>query len=65
MALISKKPGKQESGQPVEPDSDTTAHVQVTIEGPDAARLEGLIDMAAIAATLKKRAAEAGPSSDA
>jgi len=61
MALISRKPGKQESGEPVEPDADTAGQVEVTIEGPDAERLEGLIDMAAIAANLKRRAAGGGP----
>lgn len=57
MALISKKPANQESGEPVDPESDTTGHVEVTIEGPDAERLGGLVDMAAIAANLRKRAA--------
>jgi hypothetical protein len=56
MALIRKKPGHQESGDPVEEDTDTPGHVEVTIHGPDAERLEGLVDMAAIAARLKKRA---------
>jgi hypothetical protein len=64
MALISRKPGKQESGEPVEPDTDTAGQVEVTIEGPDAERLEGLIDMAAIAAKLKRRAAGGGPPSN-
>jgi hypothetical protein len=57
MALIRRKPGHQESGEPVEPDDDESGQVEVTIAGPDAKRLEGLVDMAAIAATLKKRAA--------
>jgi hypothetical protein len=65
MGLISKKPGRQESGEPVDPDPDQAAQVEVTIEGPDAQRLEGLIDMAAIAASLKARAANPPPSKDA
>jgi len=50
MALISRKPGKQESGEPVDPDTDTAGQVEVTIEGPDAERLEG--DVAEIKGTL-------------
>jgi hypothetical protein len=65
MALISKKPANQESGEPVEPDSEPAGHVEVTIDGPDAKRLAGLVDMAAIASSLNKRAAATDPSSDA
>lgn len=65
MGLISKKPGRQEAGEPVDPDADQTAQVEVTIEGPDAERLNGLIDMGAIAASLKARAANPPPAKDA
>jgi hypothetical protein len=66
MALISRKPGHQESGEPDRPDTggpDTggKAEVQVTVAGPDAERLAGLIDMSAVAAMLRRRAAEADP----
>jgi hypothetical protein len=64
MALISKKPGRQESGEPVEPDDDTSDQVEVTIAGPDSERLAGLVDMASIAATLAKRAAASKPPTD-
>ena len=55
MGLISRK---QESGEPpADTEADGTDRVEVTIEGPDAERLGGLVDMSAIAATLRRRAA--------
>jgi hypothetical protein len=59
MGLISRKPGKQETGEPPsDTDADGTERVEVTIEGPDAERLGGLIDMSAVAEMLRRRAAE-------
>jgi hypothetical protein len=62
VGLISRKRARQEAGEPPSEDSDTADQVEVTIEGPEAERLQGLVDMGEIAAMLQKRAAGPPPS---
>jgi hypothetical protein len=57
MGLISRKKARQtDSGEPAHHDNDGEATVEVTIEGPDAERLGGLIDMSEVAAVLRRAA---------
>jgi hypothetical protein len=62
MALMRRKPtGRQEYGAPPNDDAEAEPGVQVTIEGPDAERLAGLVDTSLLADILRRRAAETEP----
>jgi hypothetical protein len=57
MGLVSRKKARQEQGQEMsEPEAEGEATVEVSIAGPDAERLEGMIDMSEIAAVLRRAA---------
>jgi hypothetical protein len=57
MGLISRKKTRQtDSGEPADYGLEGAATVEVTIDGPDAERLTGLIDMSEVAAVLRRAA---------
>ncbi len=60
MGLVSRKKGQDSAAPPPEEDGHPD-QVEVTMAGPDAERLEGLIDMSAVAAVLRRRAAGGDP----
>jgi hypothetical protein len=65
MGLVSRKKARQEQGQEMsEVEAEGEPTVEVSMAGPDAERLEGMIDMSEIAAVLRRAAKGDKPPED-